>query len=61
MQPPRYPFESIIGVLFTALEAAEVAIDDVLLGKLIPTAPALFATVLHPWGQINMEFTVIQV
>ena len=48
VRPTRYRFEPIIGVLFTALEAAEVAIDDALLGKLIPTipAPTLFATAL---------------
>lgn len=46
----RYPFEPIIGVLFTALEAAEVVIDEALLGKLIPTMPepALFVTSLRP-------------
>jgi len=50
VQPTRYRFEPIIGVLFTALEAAEVAINDALLENLIPTipAPSLFATVLHP-------------
>jgi hypothetical protein len=49
VRPTRYRFEPIVGVLFTALEAAEVAIDDVLLERLIPTipAPALFATALH--------------
>ncbi len=53
VRPTRYPFEPIVGVLFTALEAAEVAIDDTLLGKLIPTipAPTLFATALHPSGR----------
>ncbi len=50
VRPTRYPFEPIVGVLFTALEAAQVAIDDTLLGKLIPTipAPTLFATAVHP-------------
>ncbi|MEO8971321.1 MAG: BadF/BadG/BcrA/BcrD ATPase family protein [Ktedonobacteraceae bacterium] len=50
VQPIRYRFEPIIGVLFTALEAAEVAINDALLENLIPTipAPSLFATVLYP-------------
>jgi N-acetylglucosamine kinase-like BadF-type ATPase len=50
VQPTRYRFEPIIGVLFTALEAAEVAINDVLLNNLIPTipAPTLFATALYP-------------
>lgn len=50
VRPTRYRFEPIIGVLFTALEAAEVAIDDALLGNLIPTIPAstLFATTVHP-------------
>ena len=53
VRPTRYPFEPIIGVLFSALEAAEVAIDDALLGNLIPTipAPTLFATALHPSGR----------
>jgi N-acetylglucosamine kinase-like BadF-type ATPase len=48
--PTRYRFEPIIGVLFTALEAADVAIDDTLLGNLLPTLPAsaLFATTPHP-------------
>ncbi len=50
VQPVRYRYEPIIGVLFTALEAAEVAINDALLENLIPTipAPSLFATVLYP-------------
>ena len=50
VQPTRYRFEPIIGVLFTALEAAEVAINDVLLNNLIPTipAPTLFATAMYP-------------
>ncbi len=49
VQPTRYPFEPIIGVLFTALEVAGVPINDAVLGRLIPTipAPALFATVLN--------------
>ncbi len=50
VQPVRYRYEPIIGVLFTALEAAEVAINDALLENLIQTipAPSLFATVLYP-------------
>ena len=53
VRPTRYPFEPIIGVLFTALEAAEVAIDEAVLGNLIPTipAPALFATAAHHSGR----------
>lgn len=53
VRPTRYPFEPIIGVLFTALEAAEVAIDEALLEKLIPTipAPTLFATAVHSSGR----------
>lgn len=45
--PIRYPFEPIIGVLFAALEAAQVAVDDALLGNLLPTLPSseLFVTV----------------
>jgi N-acetylglucosamine kinase-like BadF-type ATPase len=52
VRPTRYRFEPIIGVLFTALEAANVAIDDALLDNLIPTipAPALFATALYPFS-----------
>ncbi len=48
VRPIRYRFEPIIGVLFTALEAAQVAIDDALLERLVPTipGPALFTTVL---------------
>ena len=50
VQSVRYRYEPIIGVLFTALEAAEVAINDALLENLIPSipAPSLFATVLYP-------------
>jgi N-acetylglucosamine kinase-like BadF-type ATPase len=46
VRPTRYRYEPIIGVLFTALEAAEIAIDETILGNLIPTipAPSLFAT-----------------
>lgn len=49
VKPTRYRFEPIIGVLFTALENAEVAISEAVLGNLIPTipAPALFATSIH--------------
>jgi len=48
VRPTRCRFEPIIGVLFSALEAATVAIDDDLLGKLIPTIPpsTLFSTAL---------------
>src|SRR6266568_4823464 len=46
VRPTRCRFEPIIGVLFTALEAASVAVDDTLLERLIPTIPgsALFKT-----------------
>jgi N-acetylglucosamine kinase-like BadF-type ATPase len=46
VQPIRSHFEPIIGVLFSALEAAGVAINDTLLEKLAPTIPAstLFST-----------------
>lgn len=46
VRPTYCRFEPIIGVLFTALEAAGTAIDDVLLERLIPTIPppSLFAT-----------------
>lgn len=46
VRPTRCRFEPIIGVLFSALEAARVAIDDALLEKLVPTipGPALFKT-----------------
>jgi N-acetylglucosamine kinase-like BadF-type ATPase len=49
VRPTRYRYEPIIGVLFTALEAAEIAIDETILDNLIPTipGPSLFATVLH--------------
>ena len=48
VRPTRCRFEPIIGVLFSALEAAEVAVDDALLEKLVPTipAPTLFTTTL---------------
>ena len=47
VRPMLSRFEPIIGVLFSALEAAGVVIDDDLLAKLIPTIPpaALFDTV----------------
>ncbi len=47
VRPMLSRFEPIIGVLFSALEAAGVTIDDDLLAKLIPTIPpaALFDTV----------------
>lgn len=46
VQPIRSHFEPIIGVLFSALEAAEVMIDDALLEKLTSTIPepTLFST-----------------
>lgn len=46
VRPTRCRFEPIVGVLFSALEAAGVAIDDALLARLIPTMPSseLFAT-----------------
>ena len=46
IKPTRYRFEPIIGVLYTALEMAEVAISEAVLEKIIPTipAPTLFAT-----------------
>lgn len=46
VKPTRYRFEPIIGVLFTALEMAEVAISEAVLGNIIPTipVPALFMT-----------------
>ena len=48
VRPTRCRFEPIVGVLFTVLEAAEVAVDDALLEKLVPTipGPTLFTTVL---------------
>ncbi|HZR39064.1 MAG TPA: BadF/BadG/BcrA/BcrD ATPase family protein [Ktedonobacteraceae bacterium] len=46
-RPMRSRFEPIIGVLFTALEAAGVEIDDQLVERLVPTMPlsTLFVTV----------------
>ncbi len=46
VRPTRSRFEPIVGVLFSALEAAGVTIDDALLARLIPTMPSskLFAT-----------------
>lgn len=46
VRPIRCRFEPVIGVLFSALEAAGVAIDDALLRRLNPTIPApeLFTT-----------------
>lgn len=48
VRPTRCRFEPIIGVLFSALEAARVAVDDALLERLVPTipGPALFRTAL---------------
>ncbi len=47
VQPTLCRFEPIIGVLFAALEAAKVAVDDALLEKLVPTipGPTLFSTI----------------
>src|SRR5579883_92931 len=47
VRPIRYPYEPIIGVLFAALEAAGVCIDDTVLNNVLSTMPpaALFATV----------------
>jgi N-acetylglucosamine kinase-like BadF-type ATPase len=49
VRPTRSRFEPVIGVLFTALEAGGVTIDDALLDRLIPTIPPsdLFATALE--------------
>jgi N-acetylglucosamine kinase-like BadF-type ATPase len=46
VRPARSRFEPIIGVLFTALEAAQIAINDTVLEKLVPTIPdpTLFVT-----------------
>ncbi len=54
VRPTRSRFEPFIGVLFTALEAAQVVIDDTLLEKLVPSIPdqTLFAT--------RRDFPVIQ-
>jgi len=56
VQPTRYRFEPVIGVLFTSLEAAGVPIDKAVLERLIPTipAPALFATVLN-YSQASLD------
>ncbi len=50
VRPMRYRFEPIIGVLFSALEIAQVTIDDVLLQKLTSTIPdaSLFMTHSYP-------------
>ena len=47
VRPARSRFEPIIGVLITALEAAEVAIDDTVLERLEPSIPdqTLFSTI----------------
>ncbi len=52
VRPTRYPFEPIIGVLFTALETAGVPITDALLEQLLPTIPpsTLFATTVDYGG-----------
>jgi N-acetylglucosamine kinase-like BadF-type ATPase len=46
VRPTRYRFEPIIGVLFSALEIAQVAINDALLEKVTTTIPgeSLFMT-----------------
>ena len=41
VRPTRCRFEPVVGVLFTALEAAGCVVDEDLLDKLIPTIPAL--------------------
>jgi N-acetylglucosamine kinase-like BadF-type ATPase len=48
VRPTRSRFEPIIGVLFSALEAAGITIDEALLERLVPTIPSsdLFATTL---------------
>ena len=48
VRPTYCRFEPVIGVLFTALEAAGVVVDGALLDKLIPTLPdqALFSTII---------------
>lgn len=48
VRPIRCRFEPIIGVLFSALEAAGIIIDEALLERLVPTVPSseLFATAL---------------
>ena len=48
VRPIRCRYEPIIGVLFSALEAAGMTIDETLLEQLIPTLPSseLFATAL---------------
>lgn len=49
VQATYYRFEPIIGVLFTALERAGIAVDDTLVERLLPTLPppALFVTVAN--------------
>jgi N-acetylglucosamine kinase-like BadF-type ATPase len=48
VRPIRCRFEPIIGVLFSALEAAGMTIDEALLERLVPSLPSseLFATTL---------------
>ena len=48
VRPTRSRFEPIIGVLFSALEAAGMTIDEALLARLVPTLPSseLFETAL---------------
>jgi len=48
VRPTRSRFEPIIGVLFSALEAAGMTVDEALLERLVPTLPSseLFATAL---------------
>jgi N-acetylglucosamine kinase-like BadF-type ATPase len=47
VRPTRCRFEPIIGVLFTALEAAQVPVDSAVLERLVPTIPGggLFSTI----------------
>lgn len=47
VRPTRCRFEPIIGVLFTAFEAAQVSVDSSVLEKLVPTIPgdSLFSTI----------------
>ena len=39
-RPMRCRFEPVVGVVFAALEAAEVTVDESLVARLIPTLPA---------------------
>ena len=50
VRPTRYRFEPIIGVLFSALEIAQIAVNDALLEKLTSTIPVASLFMTHSYA-----------